>query len=82
MSSINSIKIDAGSDPKIKDFLVQEDPKIQGFRREVIIHIEPYDFVTNLPPCLKGKEGFLGIRQDLEKKTGKNEASLVDCVPR
>jgi hypothetical protein len=38
--------------------------------------------VTNLPPCLKVKEGFLGIGQDLEKITGKTKTPLVDCVPR
>jgi hypothetical protein len=82
LSSIDPIEIDEGSDPEIEDFLVREDPEIQGSRREVIIHTEPYDFVTNLPPCLKGKEGFSGIRQDLKKTTGKTEAPLVDCVPR
>jgi hypothetical protein len=27
--------------------------------------------VTNFPPCLKGKEGFSGIRPDQKKITGK-----------
>jgi hypothetical protein len=62
--------------------LAREDPKNQCSRREVITHVEQYDFVTNLPPCLKGKEGFLGIGHNLEQTTGKNEAPLVDCVPR
>jgi hypothetical protein len=82
LSSIDPIEIDEGSDHEIEDFLAREDPEIQGSRREVIIHTEPYDFVTNLPPCLKGKEGFSGIGQDLKQTTGKTEAPLVDCVPR
>ena len=30
----------------------------------------------------QGKEGFLGIGHNLEQTIGKNEAPLVDCVPR
>jgi hypothetical protein len=36
--------------------------------------------VTNFPSCLKGKEGFSGIRKDLKQTTDKTTASLVDCV--
>jgi hypothetical protein len=82
LSSIDLIEIDEGLDTKIEDFIVWEDPDIQGSMREVIIHTEPHDFVTNLPPCRKGKEEFLGIRKDLKKTTGKIEAPLVDCVLR
>ena len=38
--------------------------------------------MTNLTPCLKGKEGFFGIGHKLEQTTGKNEAPFIDCVPR
>ena len=62
--------------------MAREDPKNQCSRREVITHVEQYDFVTNLPPCLKGKEGFLGIGHNLEQTIGKIEAPLVDYVPR
>jgi hypothetical protein len=82
LSSIEPIEIDdRGSDHEIEDFLIWEDPENQCSRREVITHFEPYDFVTNLPPCLKGKEGFSGIGHDLEQTVGKIEAPLVDCVP-
>jgi hypothetical protein len=80
LSSIDPIEIDEVSDPEIEDFLVQEDPELQGSRREVTIPTEPYDFVTNFPPCLKGKEGFSGIRQDLKQTTDKTDAPMVDCV--
>jgi hypothetical protein len=58
LSSIDLIEIDEGSDPEIEDFLVREDPELQGSKREVTGPTEPYDFVTNFPPCLQGKEGF------------------------
>jgi hypothetical protein len=82
MSLIDPIEIDEGSDHEIKDFLSREDPENQSSRREVITHVEPYDFVTNLPPCLKVQKGFYGIDHDLEQTTGKSEAPLVDCVLR
>jgi hypothetical protein len=81
LSSINPIEIDQGSDHEIEDFLAQEDLEIQGSRRQVIIHTEPYDFMTNLLPRLKGNEGFSGIGQYLEQTIGNTEAPLVDCVP-
>jgi hypothetical protein len=62
LSSIGLIEIDEYSDPKIEDFLILEDPYLQGYSKKVIDSTKPYDFVTNLPPCLKGKEGFPGIR--------------------
>jgi hypothetical protein len=82
LSSIDPIEIDEGSNREIEYFLSQEDPEIQCSKREVITHVEPYDFVTNLPPCLKGKKGFSGIDHGLELTTGKVEAPLVDCVLR
>jgi hypothetical protein len=80
MSSIGLIEIDEGSDPEIKYFLVLEDPKFQGSRKKVIIPTEPYDFVTNFPPCLKGKEGFSSIMHDQKKTTGKTDTSMFDCA--
>jgi hypothetical protein len=82
LSSIDPIDIDEVSDHEIEDFLAREDPEMQCSKKEVITHVEPYDFVTNLYPCLKGKKGFSGIDHDLEQTTGKVEAPLVDCVLR
>jgi len=82
LTSIDLIEIDDRcSDREIEDLLAREDPENQCSRREVITHVKQYDFVTNFPLCLKGTEGFSGIRHDLEKTTSKNEAPLVDCVP-
>ena len=83
MILIDLIKIDDWClDREIDNFLACEDPKNQCSRREFITNDEQYDFVTNLPPCLKGKEEFLGIGHSLEQTTGKNEAPLFDCDPR
>jgi hypothetical protein len=83
LSSIDPIEIDDRcSNREIEDFLAREDPENQCYRREVITHVKQYEFVTNFPPCLKGKEGFSGIEHDLEQTIGKNEAPLVYCVPR
>jgi hypothetical protein len=77
LSSIGPIEIDEGSDPEIEYFLVREDPELQGSKREVIGPTEPYDFVTNFPPCLKGKEGFSGIMHDQKKTTGKTDTPCL-----
>jgi DNA-directed RNA polymerase subunit N (RpoN/RPB10) len=83
LSSIDLINIDDWcSDREIDDFLAREDLENQCSRREVITHVEQYDFMTNLPPCIKGKEGFLGIGHELEETIGKNEVPLVDHVSR
>jgi hypothetical protein len=52
-----------------------EDPDCQIFGP-----IEPYDFVTNLPPCLKGKEGFSGIGLGQGKITCKVDTTMSDCT--
>jgi hypothetical protein len=67
-------------DPEIEDFLVREDPELQGSRKEITGPTEPYDFVSNFPPCLKGKEGFSGISHNLKQTTDKTNAPMVDCV--
>jgi hypothetical protein len=53
---------------------------LQGYRKKVIAPTEPYDFVTNFPPCLKGKEGFYGIRPDQKKITDKVDTPMFDCA--
>jgi hypothetical protein len=83
LSSIAMIEIDDQcSDPEINDFLAREDPENQCPRKEVVTQVEQYDFVSKLPPCLRGREEFAGISHDLEHATGKNEVPMVDCIPR
>jgi hypothetical protein len=61
---IGPIEIEEYSDPKIEEFLILEDPDLHGYKKKDIASTKPYDFVMNLPPCLKGKEGFPGIMPD------------------
>jgi hypothetical protein len=83
LSSIPMIEIDDQcSDQEINDFLAQENPDNLCLVEENTTQVEQYDFVTRLPPCLKGKEGFAGISHDLEQAIGKNEVPIVDCIPR
>ena len=51
---------------EINNFLAREDLENQCPRKEVVTQVEQYDFVTKVPPCLKGKQGFVGIIHDLE----------------
>ena len=41
----------------------------------------PYDFVKNLPPCLKDKGDFTSIRLGLGKVTGSIDATSLDYMP-
>jgi hypothetical protein len=82
LSSISMIEVnDQCSDQEINDFLAQEDPDNQCPGNEAITQFEQYDFVSKLPLCLKGKEGFAGIGHDLEQATGKHEIPIADCIP-
>jgi hypothetical protein len=80
LSLIGPIEVDEVSDSEIEDFLALEDPDCQGYRKKVIVPTEPYDFVTNFPLCLKGEEGFSGIRHNQGKIAGKVDTSMFDCT--
>ena len=61
MISIKAIEVHESSDSKIEKFLAKEDPS----------YLKPdlnktYDFVDNLPPCLRNSEGFPGIKLSKE----------------
>jgi hypothetical protein len=82
LSSISTIEVnDHCSDQEINDFLAQEDPDNQCLGNETTGQDEQYDFVSRLPPCLKGKEGFAGISRDLKQATGKQEKPVVEYIP-
>jgi hypothetical protein len=51
------IEIHESSDSKIDRFLTEEDP----LSSQPLLD-QPYNFVDNLPPCLKHIEGFPGIK--------------------
>jgi hypothetical protein len=51
------IVLSEDSDSKIECFLAEEYPCSHG-----LCSMEPYDYVSNLPPCLKNDPKFPGIR--------------------
>jgi hypothetical protein len=69
------------SDEEINDFLAWEDPDNQCLKNETVGQAEQYDFVSRLPPFLKGQEGFAGISHDLKQVTEKHEIPVVEYVP-
>jgi hypothetical protein len=53
----NTIEVSEDSDSEIERFLAEEDPMSYGLCPDT-----PYDYVNNLPPCIKGNPEFSGIR--------------------
>jgi hypothetical protein len=72
--TINTIEVSEDSDSKIEKFLAEEDP--MSFR---LYPDRPYDYVNNLPPCLKDNPKFPGI-QLCDKPTIRMEDSLTHNV--
>jgi hypothetical protein len=65
------IEIHESSDSEIDRFMAEEDSP--SFQEEP--H-QAYNFVDNLPPCLKHSQGFPGISFD-KKSKGNSEDSLA-----
>jgi hypothetical protein len=57
VSSIKSIKIHEDSDSEIEIFLAEED--LNCSKPDLN---QPFDYVNNLPPCLKYSKRFIGIK--------------------
>jgi hypothetical protein len=57
LTSIDLIEVKEDSDPEIEIFLAKEDPNCH--KSDLI---QPYKFVNNPPPCLKGSKGFTSIK--------------------
>jgi hypothetical protein len=57
LSSINMIEINEDSNPEIEDFLTEEDPYCHKSDPN-----NPYDYVNNIPLCLKDNKGFTSIK--------------------
>jgi hypothetical protein len=57
MSSIESIEIHESSDSEIEKFLAEEDP---NYSRPDLS--QTFDYVNNLPPCLRNNKEFIGIK--------------------
>jgi hypothetical protein len=65
----NAIVVSEDSDLEIERFLAEEYPYSYGLCPD-----RPYDYVTNLPPCLKDNHDFPGIKLSNEP-TGPMEDS-------
>jgi hypothetical protein len=72
--TINTIELSEDSDSNIQKFLAEEDPISFGLYPN-----RPYDYVNNLPPCLKDNPKFLGI-QLCDKPTIRMEDSPIHNV--
>jgi hypothetical protein len=57
----NPIELSEDSDLEIERFLTEEYPYSYG-----LCSVKPYDYVTNLPPCLKDNPDFPRIKLDRE----------------
>jgi hypothetical protein len=64
------------SDSDIERFLADEYPYSQGLCPE-----PPYDFVTNLPPCLRNNPGYPGIRLPSETLSDVSKPSPSPSKP-
>jgi hypothetical protein len=66
------IVLSEDSDSDIKRFLAKEYPYSHG-----LCSMEPYDYVSNLPPCLKNDPNYPGINLHNETPGNLNKPSLV-----
>jgi hypothetical protein len=69
------IVLSKDSDSEIEHFLAEEYPYSHG-----LCSMEPYDYVSNLPPCLKNDPNFPGIKLHSETPGNLKEPSPV--MPR
>jgi hypothetical protein len=65
VSLIDSIEIHEDPDSEIERFLAEE-----GLSCPKLDPNQPFDYVNNLPPCLKYSKGFTGIKLDQRPTTG------------
>jgi hypothetical protein len=73
LSLIDLIEVNEVSDPEIEIFLTEEDPYCHKSDPN-----QPYNFVNNLPPCLKDKGEFTGIRLGQGHITGSIDTTRLD----
>jgi hypothetical protein len=73
LRSIDPIEVNEVLDPEIENFVTEEDLDCHKLDPN-----HPYDFVNNLPPCLKDKGKFTGIRLGQGNVTGSIDTTLLD----
>jgi hypothetical protein len=72
---IDLIKVNEVSYTEIVFFLAEEDPDCHKSDPN-----QPYEFVNNLPPCLKDNGEFNGIRLGQGHVTGGIDTTSLDCM--
>jgi hypothetical protein len=70
------ILLSEDSDSEIERFLTEEYPYSHG-----LCSVKPYDYVTNLPPCLRNNPNFPGIKLDREPTSQIRSSSPVNTQP-
>jgi hypothetical protein len=70
------IVLSKDSDSEIERFLAKEYPYSHG-----LYSVDPYDYVSNLPPCLKDDPNFPGIKFDSGTAGNLKEPSPVVTQP-
>jgi hypothetical protein len=70
------ILLSEDSDSEIERFLTEEYPYSHG-----LCSVKPYDYVTNLPPCLRDNPNFPGIKLDREPTGQIRSSSPVNTQP-
>jgi hypothetical protein len=81
LRSIPTIEVtDHYSDQEINDLLAQEDPDNQCPINKTIAQVGHHDFVSRLPSCLKGQEGFDGNSHDLKQATGNHKILVAHYI--
>jgi hypothetical protein len=73
----NPIVLSEDSDSDIERFLAEEYPYSHGLCSK-----KPYDYVSNLPPCLKNDPNYPGIKLHKETPGNLNKPSPVIPKPR
>jgi hypothetical protein len=70
------IVLSEDSDSEIERFLTEEYPYSHG-----LCSVEPYDYISNLPPCLKDDPNFPGIKFDSGTPGNLKDSSPVMTRP-
>jgi hypothetical protein len=71
----NTIEVSEDSDSEIERFLAEEYPYSYGLCPD-----RPYDYVTNLPPCLKDNPDFPGIKLRDEPTCQMDDSPAVNTI--
>ena len=74
-NTINTIEVSEDSDSEIEKFLAEEDPVSYSLYPD-----RPYDYVNNLPPCLKDNLEFPSIQLCDNPTIHMEDSSILNAV--